>query len=178
MKVINTAFEGLKIIENRAFEDDRGGFQKLFQKSLLANQGIMLQVDEHFFSVSHRGVIRGLHFQLPPYPQNKLVYVIQGSVFDVAVDLRKSSKTFKKVFTQTLSENNRQALFIPEGFAHGFQSLSDNTIMVYLQSKEYVPEADSGINPLSAGVIWPIKDHIISNKDQSHISLIDFDSPF
>ncbi len=178
MKFISTKFEGVYLIENNLFKDNRGEFQKLFQNSLFRKQGLEINIDEHFFSVSQKGVVRGMHFQLPPYAQSKLIYVLLGKVVDVIVDLRKNSKTFKQSMAVVLSSENRKAIYIPKGFAHGFQSLEDNSIMVYSQSEEFHSESDFGINPFSLEMDWPIKEHIISNKDKNLIQLSEFNSPF
>lgn len=178
MNFINTGFEGVFLIESKILKDRRGEFQKLFQKSIYFKKGIDVNIDEHFFSVSHKGVIRGMHFQLPPHGQSKLVYVLQGRVLDAVVDLRMNSKTYKEAMTVDLSSETRRALFIPEGFAHGFQSLENNTTMVYSQSEEYSPESDFGVSPLSIEVDWPIKNFIISDKDKGLIPLSRFESPF
>lgn len=178
MNFINTGFEGVFLIESKILKDRRGEFQKLFQKSIYFKKGIDINIDEHFFSVSHKGVIRGMHFQLPPHGQEKLVYVLQGEILDAVVDLRPDSNTFKEVITVNLSSMAAKALFIPKGLAHGFQSLKDNTITVYLQSEEYNSESDSGISPLSINVDWPVKNYFISEKDKDLISLKKFESPF
>ena len=171
-------FEGVFLIENNLFKDDRGEFQKLFQKSLFKEKGLNINIGEHFFSVSKKGVIRGMHFQLPPHAQSKLVYVMHGKIADVIVDLRKKSNTFKQSMIIKLSAQNRKAIFIPEGFAHGFQSLEKNTVMIYSQSEEYYPESDCGISPFSFEMNWPLKNYIVSDKDKNLTQLNDFNTPF
>lgn len=178
MNFLSTDFEGIYLIENKILKDNRGEFQKLFQKSLFMDKGLEINIDEHFFSVSQRGVIRGMHFQLPPHAQSKLVYVFSGKIIDVVIDLRKNSKTFMQYLAIELSSDNRKALFIPEGFAHGFQSISDNTIMIYSQSEEFNCESDCGISPFSFEMNWPIKDYIVSDKDKNLTQLNDFKTPF
>ena len=178
MKVLETRFQGVYIIENNLFEDNRGNFQKLFQSSVLQEKGVDFTVGEHFFSTSQKGVIRGMHFQLPPFAQSKLVYVLQGAVKDVIVDLRKGSSTYLKHLSFELKASERKALLIPEGFAHGFQALENHTIMVYLQTKEFNSGSDFGINPFSIDMDWPIKNHVISQKDESLVRLDEFSSPF
>jgi dTDP-4-dehydrorhamnose 3,5-epimerase len=178
MNFIKTDFEGVFLVENKLFMDVRGIFQKLFQKSLFTKQGLDLPIDEHFFSISHKGVIRGMHFQKPPHAQAKLVYVLQGRAVDVVVDLRPGSATYKHKIFFELSSDNRQAVFIPPGFAHGFQSQEDNSLMIYLQSSEYAPDADAGISPLSIGMEWPVKEYILSEKDKNLPSLKDYSSSF
>ncbi len=178
MKFITTKFDGVYLIENNLFRDNRGEFQKLFQNSLFRKQGLEINIDEHFFSVSQKGVIRGMHFQLPPHAQSKLIYVLLGKVVDVIVDLRKNSKAFMQSMAIELSAENRKAVFIQKGFAHGFQSLEDNTIMVYLQSEEFHPESDFGISPFSFGMDWPINNYIVSDKDKNLMQLNEFNTPF
>ena len=178
MNFIKTDFEGVYLIENKILKDNRGEFQKFFQNNLFQERGLKINIDEHFLSVSQRGVIRGMHFQLPPHSQAKLVYVMHGKIVDIIVDLRKSSKTFKQFITIELSSYNRKAIFIPEGFAHGFQSLEKNTVMVYSQSEEFHTESDSGISPFSFDMDWPIKNYIISDKDKNLTHLNNFNSPF
>ena len=179
MKFISTEFEGVFLIENKSLKDNRGEFHKLFQKSLFWNYGLEINVDEHFFSVSQKGVIRGMHFQLPPFAQSKIVYVLQGKVTDVIVDLRRQSKTFKQFLTFNLDTINRKAVFLPAGLAHGFQSVEDNSIMVYLQSNEFDAPSDGGINPFSWGIDWPLKlNYTVSDKDINLTNLSDFISPF
>jgi len=178
MIINSTEFEGVYIIENNVLGDSRGDFQKFYQKSVFMEKGLKFNIDEHFFSVSHRSVIRGMHFQLTPHAQSKLVYVMHGKVADVIIDLRKKSKTYKHYMAVELSSEIRKAFFIPVGFAHGFQSLEDNTVMIYSQSEEYSPEFECGISPFSIDMNWPIKDYIISEKDINLIQLNDFKSPF
>ncbi len=178
MNFIETKFKGVFLVENKLSQDIRGEFQKLFQKSLFIRNKLDLDIDEQFFSISHKGVIRGMHFQLLPYAQSKLVYVLSGRVIDVLVDLRKGSKTYKQHISFELSSEKRQALYISKGFAHGFQSLENDTIMIYSQSNEFNPESDAGINPFSIGMEWPLKQYVVSDKDRHLIPLKNFISPF
>lgn len=178
MIFLDTEFEGVFIVENKKHKDNRGEFLKLYQKSLFTEKGLSFNVDEHFFSVSEKGVIRGMHFQKPPHAQSKLVYVLNGKVLDVLVDLRKSSQTFGKIMKVELSSEKQKAIFIPEGIAHGFQSLAENTVMVYSQSNEFNAASDSGISPLSLGIEWLLKDYLISDKDRKLTPFKKFNSPF
>jgi dTDP-4-dehydrorhamnose 3,5-epimerase len=178
MKFNKTSIQGVTLLENIAFKDHRGMFVKMYQQSIFNNNGIDLELKEHFFSVSDIGVIRGMHFQAPPYAQEKFVYVPAGKIIDVILDLRVSSETYGKFITVELSGSNNNAVFIPKGCAHGFQSLEKGTITVYMQSAEYNPECDTGINPLLLGINWPVQDFIISEKDKNFTSLESFQSPF
>lgn len=168
MKVTNTKFAGLFIIEPNIFKDKRGFFYESYNKKKLDK---LILSDENFVqdnhSYSNKGVIRGLHFQIPPYGQIKLIRVLKGKIFDVVIDLRKSSKTFKKYFTIELSDQNRKQLYIPEGFAHGFQSLSDGAEVLYKVSKYYSPTHERHINFEDQFLkkIWPIKKTYTSSKD-------------
>lgn len=178
MKFIKTDIEGLYLVEGNKFRDSRGLFCKIYQTSEFSINGIDYSISEHYFSTSHKGVIRGMHFQTPPYPQAKLVYVICGKIFDVILDLRKQSKTYKEFRSFELRSGSSTSIFIPVGCAHGFQSLEDNTITVYLQSNEFNAKSDSGINPLSLGIKWPVPDYILSDKDRRAVCIDDYVSPF
>jgi dTDP-4-dehydrorhamnose 3,5-epimerase len=178
MKINETEFKGVYVIENSLFVDNRGEFQKLYQNNIYQKKGLDILIKEHFFSVSKKGVIRGMHFQLPPYAQSKIVYVMTGKVIDVIIDLRKNSDTFKQFMQIELNTQERRAVFIPSGFAHGFQSLEDDTIMIYSQSKEFEAASDFGINPFSFNMRWPIDNYIVSDKDTGLIRLDEFNTPF
>jgi len=179
MKFTKTKLDGVFFIESDVFTDKRGEFQKLFQKSTFFRENINITIDELFLSTSNRGVIRGMHFQNPPNAQSKLVYVLQGRVLDVLVDIRKNSPTFKQFITFELNSTVRNILYIPIGIAHGFQSLENNTIMAYAQSNEFNSDADNGINPLSCGIEWPIMNEtVVSDKDILRESLKNFITPF
>lgn len=151
-----TDFDGLQIIKPRISEDSRGYFMKTFEKESFLSMGITMDVTESFDTKSVRGVVRGLHFQTK-YPQAKLVRVLSGEVFDVAVDLRKNSKTFGKYKSIILSDKNHAAFFIPKGFAHGFLTLSDTAVVSYLCDGAYHPDCDMGIlyNDPEIGIKWP-----------------------
>lgn len=182
MNVIETDINGVVIIEPKIFEDSRGYFFESFsQKEFDANVRLTTFVQDNE-SKSSYGVMRGLHFQKPPYTQAKLVRCVKGAVLDVAVDIRKGSPTYGKHVAVELTENNHRQLFIPRGFAHGFAVLSDTAIFQYKCDWFYKPEADGGINILdeSLGIDWkiPIDKAILSDKDTKHPMLKDFDSPF
>lgn len=182
MNVIETDINGVVIIEPKIFEDSRGYFFESFsQKEFDANVRLTTFVQDNE-SKSSYGVMRGLHFQKPPYTQAKLVRCVKGTVLDVAVDIRKGSPTYGKHVAVELTEDNHRQLFIPRGFAHGFAVLSNTAIFQYKCDWFYKPEADGGINILdeSLGIDWkiPIDKAILSDKDTKHPMLKDFDSPF
>lgn len=148
--------------------DSRGSFSKIFEKNLFAENGIMFDVTETFYSKSAKNVIRGLHFQTH-YPQAKIVTVLSGAIWDVIVDLRPNSTTFKKWISFELNEGNHKGLYIPRGFAHGFTSLEDNTVMLYQCDGKYDAETDTGIrfDDPDIGIVWPINESVAihSNRD-------------
>lgn len=147
--------------------DNRGGFSKTFEKSIFNEAGIKFDVTETFSSKSSKNVIRGLHFQTH-YPQAKIVTVISGSIWDVIVDLRPESTTYKKWISFELNENNHRGLYIPRGFAHGFASLEDNTVMLYQCDGKYDPETDTGIrfDDPDIGIDWPIDESVAIHSDR------------
>lgn len=169
MKIIETPIPGLLIIEPRVFADQRGYFLESYHQQKLQEAGISTIFVQDNESKSGRGVIRGLHYQLAPYAQAKLVRVIQGSVYDVAVDCRKGSPTFGKAFGLELSEENKMQFFIPRGFAHGFSVLSPTAIFSYKCDAFYNPTADRGIlyNDPHLKINWGIEPAkaIVSGKD-------------
>lgn len=174
MKVTKTTIPDLLILEPKVFTDERGFFIESFNKKKFENAiGYTVDFVQDNHSKSKKNVLRGLHFQLAPNAQGKLVRVVKGSVFDVAVDLRKSSKHFLKWFGLELSEDNQKQLWIPEGFAHGFLTLTDNTELLYKTTDYYSPELERTIswNNSKLDILWPIKkncvkDIIVSSKDQ------------
>ncbi len=182
MNVINTAINGLLIIEPRVFGDARGYFFESFsQREFDEKVGKITFVQDNE-SKSSYGVMRGLHFQRPPYTQSKLVRCVKGAVLDVAVDIRKGSPTYGQHVAVELTEDNHLAIFIPKGFAHGFAVLSETAVFQYKCDEFYHPEADDGISILdkSLGIDWkvPTEKAILSEKDSRHLLLNDFDSPF
>ena len=183
MEVIKTELPGVVIIEPTIFKDSRGYFfesfsDKEFKKKVDKNINFV-QDNE---SKSTYGVMRGLHFQKPPYAQAKLVRCVKGRVIDVALDIRKGSPTYGKHVAVELTEDNHRQLFIPKGFAHGFAVLSDEAVFQYKCDEFYHPEADGGINikdeSLNIGWKIPVEDAITSEKDTKHPMFKDFDSPF
>ena len=182
MNIIETNIEGVIIIEPRLFEDERGYFfesfnQKEFQEKVCKTT--FIQDNE---SKSSYGVIRGLHFQKPPFAQSKLVRVVKGAVLDVAVDIRKGSPTFGQHVAVELTEDNHRQFFIPRGLARGFSVLSEEVVFQYKCDNFYHPEADGGISIIddSLGIDWniPTEHAILSDKDTKHELLKDFNSPF
>ena len=194
MNVINTNIDGVLIIEPKIFEDARGYFFESFSQRefdekvlpLLQTSAISPQTSLRFVqdneSKSSYGVMRGLHFQRPPFTQSKLVRCVKGAVLDVAVDIRKGSPTYGKHVAVELTEDNHRQFFIPKGFAHGFAVLSETAVFQYKCDEFYHPEADGGISILddSLGIDWriPTEKTILSEKDTKHPLLKDFDSPF
>jgi dTDP-4-dehydrorhamnose 3,5-epimerase len=170
MKVINTPIQDLKIIEPDKFDDSRGYYLKSFEKKAFRDQGIdfdIVQISHSFNAV--KGTIRGVHFQIEPHAQAKLVFCGKGKVFDVALDLRKESQTYGEWFGVELTEENKQILYIPKGFAHGFQTLEDNSEVIYFISDVYSKEHESGIkwNDPTFAINWPLEATVISDKDNA-----------
>lgn len=166
MQITTSALHGLMIIQPKIFQDNRGYFYEVFQQKRYEEMGIPAFVQDNF-SRSTRNVLRGLHYQLPN-PQGKLVYVTRGSVWDVAVDIRKSSPTFGQWFGITLSDENHTQLYIPPGFAHGFCVLSDEADFHYKCTDYYTPGAEQGIawNDTTLNIPWPVQHPVLSPKDE------------
>lgn len=169
MNIIETGLPGLLIIEPRVFEDDRGYFFESYQQERYVEVGITQPFIQDNESQSVGGVVRGLHYQLGEMSQAKLVRVVQGKVFDVAVDLRAGSPTFAKWFGLELDENNKKQLYVPRGFAHGFSVLSETAIFTYKCDNVYCREAERSINPFDPklGIDWKLGglERIVSDKD-------------
>ena len=182
MEVIKTDIEGVVIIEPRIFNDARGYFFESYSKREFDEKVRPVNFVQDNESCSTRGVMRGLHFQRPPFTQSKLVRCVKGAVLDVAVDIRKGSPTFGKYVAVELTEDNHRQFFVPRGFAHGFAVLSDIAVFQYKCDNYYHPEADGGISILdtSLGIDWHLDpaDAILSEKDTKHPLLKDFDTPF
>lgn len=182
MEVIQTNIKGVVIIEPRLFKDDRGYFFESYSERDFNKQVSEVHFVQDNESKSSYGVMRGLHFQRPPFTQSKLVRCVKGAVLDVAVDIRKGSPTYGQHVAVELTEDNHRQFFIPRGFAHGFAVLSPEAIFQYKCDNFYHPEADGGISILdtSLGIDWRIPtDHaILSEKDTKHPLLKDFNSPF
>lgn len=182
MEVIKTELEGVVIIEPKIFRDARGYFFESFSQKEFEEKVRKIAFVQDNESMSSYGVMRGLHFQLPPFTQSKLVRCVKGKVLDVAVDIRKGSPTFGKHVSVELSEDNYRQFFVPRGFAHGFAVLSETAVFQYKCDNFYTPQADGGISILddSLGIDWklPTDKVILSEKDTKHPLLKDFDSPF
>lgn len=182
MNVIKTAIDGVVIIEPRIFKDARGYFFESYSKREFDEKVAEIEFVQDNESCSSFGVMRGLHFQKPPFTQAKLVRCVKGAVLDVAVDIRKGSTTYGQHVAVELTEDNHRQFFIPKGFAHGFAVLSDIAIFQYKCDNYYHPESDGGISiqDPSLGINWHIDPEkaILSEKDLRHPLLKDFDSPF
>ena len=175
MEVKKTDFAGVLLYSTTVIEDSRGSFMESYRSEWFT--GVKFIQDNEAFS--KKGVVRGLHFQRPPFAQTKLIRVIEGEIVDVIVDLRKSSETFGKVFSVKLSAQNKLQLLVPKGFAHGYATLSNTTTVLYKVDQYYNKNYDTGIHPLSTalGVDWGVGS-ILSEKDQHLPDYLDFKSPF
>lgn len=182
MNVIQTGIEGVVIIEPRIFKDERGYFFESFSQREFDEKVFPVTFVQDNESMSSIGVMRGLHFQRPPYAQSKLLRCVSGAVLDVAVDIRKGSPTYGRHVAVELTGDNHRQLFIPRGFAHGFAVLSGTAVCQYKCDNFYAPQAEGGISILdeSLSIDWriPEKDVILSGKDSRYPLLRDFDSPF
>jgi dTDP-4-dehydrorhamnose 3,5-epimerase len=182
VNITETNIDGLVIIEPKVFGDARGYFMETFQKNTFNSKVTETEFIQDNESKSSKGVLRGLHFQLPPYQQAKLVRVIEGEVLDVAVDLRKDSKTYGQHYSILLSGENKKQFFVPRGFAHGFVVLSETAIFSYKVDNLYAPTHDSGIlwNDETLNIDWNIDIELVqlSEKDKNLSSFKDFSSPF
>ena len=182
MNIIETGIEGLLILEPRIFKDARGYFFESFSQREFEEKVGPIHFVQDNESMSTYGVMRGLHFQRPPYTQSKLVRCVSGTVLDVAVDIRQGSPTYGQHVAVELTAENHRQFFIPKGFAHGFAVLSETAVFQYKCDEFYHPEADAGISILddSLGIDWriPMDKAILSDKDTRHGTLADFQSPF
>lgn len=180
MQIIKTEISGLFIIQPRIFEDSRGYFFESYNKKAFVENGINVDFVQDNQSLSHKGVLRGLHFQAPPFAQGKLLSVTKGAVLDVAVDFRKNSPTYGKHVALELTEKNKTMFWIPEGFAHGFLTLEDNTIFTYKCTNFYNKASETCIiwNDPQIGIDWGITNPILSEKDKEGVLFNSFISPF
>jgi dTDP-4-dehydrorhamnose 3,5-epimerase len=178
MQFLESPLQGCYIINPNPFEDNRGWFMRTFCKTEFEQIGHQKEWVQHNHSfTTEKGTIRGMHYQPPPYQEIKLVRCIAGVVYDVVVDIRKSSPTFLQWFGVELSAENKKSLYIPEGFAHGFQTLSHNAELIYLHSEKYQSGAESAIHfkdPL-ININWPLPVSVISERDHAHPLLVNFD---
>jgi len=175
---IETAIPGCVILKPRVFSDLRGRLVKIHHAELFREMGLETEFREEYYSVSKKGVLRGLHFQLPPHDHVKCVTCLQGSLFDVVVDLRKGSPAYRQHVTVQLDDVECAMLYIPPGLAHGFYTLSESAIFLNRTTTVYNADADTGIRWDSCGVEWPDTDPILSDKDREMITLDAFESPF
>jgi dTDP-4-dehydrorhamnose 3,5-epimerase len=177
---IESLLPGLFLIKPKVFEDHRGHFFESFREDVLAQNGVETKFIQDNQSLSQKGILRGLHFQAPPFAQGKLVRVIQGAVLDVAVDIRKNSPTYGQHVAIELTESNFLMMYIPVGFAHGFLTLEDNTIFTYKCTDYYHPEVEGGVlwNSPELNIPWKTENPILSAKDEKLPSFKDFISPF
>lgn len=182
MEVIKTSIEGVVIIEPKVFNDARGYFFESFSQREFEEKVRKVNFVQDNESMSSYGVMRGLHFQRPPFTQSKLVRCVKGAVLDVAVDIRKGSPTYGQHVAVELTEKNHRQFFVPRGFAHGFSVLSETAVFQYKCDNFYAPQADGGISILdeSLGIDWkiPIEKAILSDKDMKHTMLKNFETPF
>jgi len=168
------------LVEPKIFPDERGFFMESFKESEFIKNGINAKFVQDNYSHSTKGILRGLHYQKDPKAQAKLVTVIRGEIFDVAVDIRKNSPTYGKWIGETLSEENHRLLYVPQGFAHGFLVLSDEVDVIYKVNNEYSPENDRGIlwNDPDVDIKWPLEETLVSDKDKKQPLLKDADNNF
>lgn len=177
MKITATSLQGVMLIEPQVFADERGYFMETWKRSSYIQHGIDVDFSQTNLSKSTRGVLRGLHYQWPQ-PQAKLVQVLQGRVFDVAVDLRRGSPNYLKWVGMELSDKNHQQLYIPEGFAHGFISLSETVLLAYACSREYLQSADAAIawDDPEIAIEWPLEPTSLSVKDTAAANIAEIPS--
>lgn len=178
MEIENTHIQGLKLIHLNKFTDLRGSFLKVFNQVFFAENGLDTDIKESYFSISAKNVIRGMHFQLPPCEHTKMVYLNQGKILDVVLDIRKTSKTFGQHFSIQVNTDNPLMICIPVGCAHGFLSQEDNSIVSYMQTSVYNKDCDTGILWNSFGMDWKIENPIVSDRDNSFIKFETFNTPF
>lgn len=180
MKVDFTNINGLAVLRPDVFQDDRGYFFESFNERTLAEFGIREHWVQDNQSCSQKGVVRGLHFQKPPYAQAKLVRILQGAAIDFAIDIRRGSPTYGKCFSVLLSAENFMQFYIPAGFAHGFSALEDNTLFAYKCSNFYNKASEGCIrfNDPDLNIDWQVENPITSLKDHNGVSFRDFVSPF
>ena len=179
MKFSDLAVSGCLLIEYDVANDHRGHFVKTFNRDLFKGTVIeTFALEEEFFTTSHKDVVRGMHFQTPPYAHNKIVSCVLGSVTDVLLDLRKNSNTYGHWCSVELNSSEFQAIYVPEGVAHGFVARSDNSVLTYKVDSKYAPNHDFGVAWDSFAFNWHVEKPIISIRDSNFPSLTNFKSPF
>lgn len=178
MRINQTKIPGCYEITPVLFKDERGVFVKTFHQDIFANNKLETNFAEDYYSFSHQGVLRGLHFQIPPKDHTKLVYCVSGEVIDAVVDLRIGSPTFGEFETFNLNAEKGNMIYIPSGLAHGFYVVSKSAILIYKVTTVYSSEHDTGIYWDSVGIPWPNKSPIVSKRDNKFLALADFVSPF
>lgn len=180
MEFVSQKIADVILITPKIFEDDRGFFLETYSRRVFMENGINVDFIQDNHSFSKQGVLRGMHFQKPPMAQDKLIRVVTGEVFDVAVDLRRDSPTFKKWIGVVLSGDNKKILYVPKGFAHGFLTLSETAHFEYKVSNYYSPEYDSGFlwNDPDIGIEWPRQNHILNGKDSKLSFFKELKNPF
>lgn len=178
MKITETSIPGCFEISAEQFADERGVFIKTFHRGLFAAHGMRTDFEEEFHSVSRRGVLRGLHFQLPPEEHAKMVWLMEGEALDAIVDLRVGSPSYGRHLLFQLTPEKPTVLYIPPGLAHAFYARTDNTVMMYKVTRGYSPEHDSGILWNSAGIAWPDVAPVLSPRDRNLVAFSAFSSPF
>lgn len=177
MELIKELLPGCFLLQLKKLEDQRGCFVKTYHEGLCAALGVNLEIREEFYSISHKNVVRGMHFQLPPNAHEKLVYCTRGAVRDVLLDLRQGD-SYGRVASAELSGENGHLIFIPKGIAHGFVALEYESLMLYKTSTVHAPESDCGIRWDSFEFNWGLDQPIISARDQQHVAFSEFVSPF
>lgn len=180
MEIQNTHIEGLIVLQPKIWKDDRGYFFESFRQDIFSKLNIDVNFVQDNQSLSQKGTIRGLHYQTVPFEQGKLVRVVQGSVLDVALDIRKNSPTYGQYFAIELSAENQTQFFIPPGFAHGFSTLEDNTIFCYKCTNYYSKANEGGVrfDDPALGIDWKVEGLFVSDKDRELPVFAEFVSPF
>ena len=171
LSFVNTSISGLRVVQRKPIKDDRGAFIRMFCAKEFKEIGLTKPIVQINRSVNrHKGMVRGLHFQYPPFAETKIVSCLKGEIMDVVVDLRQGSETFLHWHGEVLSDENERALFIPEGFAHGFQTLGDDCELLYLHTEYYSREKEGALNVLDPrlNISWPLPIFELSQRDRDH----------
>lgn len=178
MELIPTPLAGCYEVRPFFAQDERGTFVKTFHAERFSALGLPTEWREEYYSSSHKDVIRGMHFQMPPHDHEKLVYCMQGRVLDVVLDLRRASPTHGRHIAVELDSESGHGLMIPKGMAHGFLALTEDVLMAYKVTSVYTPENDAGIRWDSFGLDWCVGQPIVSARDRTHPAFANFDTPF